>query len=264
MNLSPDLFTVLQVFAFMTGCCLGSFFNVVIYRLPDGSSIVHPGSQCPNCRHPIAFYDNIPLLSFLVLGGRCRHCRQRISLRYPLVEAVTGFLTLFLFRAYGLTPQFFIESLFVFLLILITFIDLDKYLIPDVLSLSGIVAGFVLSFFTPRLTWVDSLVGILLGGGFLYLIAVGYHYFRRKEGMGGGDIKLLAMIGAFVGLPGVVFTVLVASITGTILGIWVMARTRKGLSTMLPFGPFLSLGAVCHLFWGQAFFSWYLGRVLSG
>ncbi|HOV87580.1 MAG TPA: prepilin peptidase [Syntrophobacteraceae bacterium] len=264
MNLHPNLHHLLQSFAFVVGCCLGSFFNVIIHRLPGKGSIVHPGSHCPRCGHPIAFYDNIPLLSFLVLGGRCRHCRERISLRYPLVEVLTGVLTLVLFRTYGPLPQFFIETLFVYLLILIAFIDLDTYLIPDVLSLSGIVAGLALSFFTPRLSWVDSLLGILLGGGFLYLIAVGYQVLRHKEGMGGGDIKLLAMIGAFVGLPGVVFTVLAASVVGTAAGVWVMVRSRQGLSAMLPFGPFLSLGAVCHLFWGQTFFSWYLERFTGG
>ena len=247
-----------HVWVFVTGCCLGSFFNVVIYRLPAGKSLVSPGSHCPGCGHPIAFYDNIPVLGYLFLMGKCRHCRARISPRYPIVEAVTGLFALALFRKYGWEPQFGIEFLFVSLLILITFIDLDTYLIPDVLSLSGIVAGFLCSFVTPRLAWTDSLLGIVVGGGFLYAIAAGYQYLRKKDGMGGGDIKLLGMIGAFLGLPGVIFTVLISSVAGTAAGLAVMSRTRKGMSTMIPFGPFLALGAVCYLFWGPDFIRWYL------
>ena len=256
-------YPVLQIMVFAVGCCLGSFYNVVVHRLPSGSSIVRPGSHCPQCKHPIAFYDNMPLLSYLILLGKCRYCRAPISIRYPIIEALTGLLTLFLFRHYGFHAQFFIELLFVSLLVVITFIDLDTYLIPDVLSLSGVAAGFALSFLSIRLTWWDSLLGILLGGGFFYLIAVGYQYIRHQDGLGGGDIKLLGMIGGFVGWPGVVFTVLAASVVGTAVGLVVMWRTRKGLTTMLPFGPFLSAGAVAYIFWGTEFYRWYLGVVLD-
>ncbi|MGA7876355.1 MAG: prepilin peptidase [Desulfoferrobacter sp.] len=252
-----------QVAVFLIGCCLGSFFNVIIYRLPRKESIVRPGSHCPHCMKPIAAYNNIPLISYIILGGRCSHCKQHISPRYPLVEGVTGLLALFLLRRYGWQPQFFIEFLFASLLVLITFIDLDTLTIPDVLSLAGIGVGLICSFFTPAISWVDSLLGILLGGGFFYLIAVGYHYFRHQEGLGGGDIKLLAMIGAFTGWSGAMFTVLAASLTGTLVGIFVMWRSRKGLKTMLPFGPFLAFGAVCYLFWGQQFYSWYLYQVIG-
>jgi len=250
-----------QIMVFAVGCCLGSFYNVVVCRLPAKESLVRPGSHCPHCNHPIAYYDNVPLLSYILLRGKCRYCRAPISIRYPTIEAVTGLLGLLLFNRYGLHIQLFIECFFVSLLILIAFIDLDTYLIPDVLSLSGIVAGFALSFLTPRLTWWDSLLGIVLGGGFLYLIAVGYQFVRHQEGLGGGDIKLLGMIGAFVGWPGVVFTILAASIVGTVVGGVVMWRTRKGLATMLPFGPFLSAGAVGYIFWGDAFYRWYLGKL---
>jgi leader peptidase (prepilin peptidase)/N-methyltransferase len=256
-------YPVLQAMAFAVGCCLGSFYNVVVHRLPSGASIVRPGSHCPQCKHPIAFHDNIPLLSYLILLGKCRYCRAPISIRYPIIEALTGLLTLFLFRQYGFHGQFFIELLFVSLLIVITFIDLDTYLIPDVLSLSGVAAGFALSFLSIRLTWWDSLLGILLGGGFFYLIAVGYQYLRHQDGLGGGDIKLRGMIGGFVGWPGVVLTVLAASVVGTAVGLVVMWRTRKGLTTMLPFGPFLSAGAVAYIFWGAEFYRWYLGVVLD-
>ena len=259
----PIPFVVQQVFVFMVGCCLGSFYNVLIHRLPAGESIVRPGSHCPQCGHPIAFYDNIPLLSYLILRGKCRHCNALIPLRYPLVEALTGLLTLFLFLRCGLALQFFIEWVFVSLLIIITFIDLDTYLIPDVLSLPGMIAGFVCSFFSLRLSWSDSLIGIVLGGGFFYLVAVGFVYLRHKEGLGGGDIKLLAMIGAFLGWPGVVFTVLAASLIGTVAGVVVMWRTRKGLGAMLPFGPFLASGAVLYVFRGDEFYRWYVGDILG-
>ncbi|NLI83092.1 MAG: prepilin peptidase [Deltaproteobacteria bacterium] len=247
-----------QCFVFALGSCLGSFFNVVIHRLPAKLSIVHPASRCPRCGNPIAFYDNIPILSYVVLMGRCRHCKTPISPRYPLVEAITGGAALYLFREYGFSPQFFGEFLFVSLLTLIAFIDLDTFTIPNVLSLPGIAAGLAFSFFTPRLSWQDSLVGVLLGGGFLYAIAVAYHFLRRQEGMGGGDIKLLAMIGAFLGAAGVLFTVMVASVAGALAGIAVMKRRRTGLTAMVPFGPFLSLGAVCYLLWGQDFIHWYV------
>lgn len=260
----PVPFFLLQVFVFGVGCCMGSFFNVVVHRLPAKESLVHPGSHCPKCNNAIAFYDNIPILSYLLLMGKCRHCRTHISLRYPLVEAITGVFALLLLGQHGLTLQFLIEFLFVSLLIVISFIDLDTFLIPDVLSLSGLLAGIACSFFTPRLSWTDSLLGVLLGGGFLYLIALGYQYFRHQEGLGGGDIKLLGMIGAYIGWPGVVFTVLVASIVGALVGLVVMQRTRKGMSTMVPFGPFLSLGAICYLFWGETFYQWYLGDFLGG
>jgi leader peptidase (prepilin peptidase)/N-methyltransferase len=255
--------SILQPIVFFFGCCIGSFLNVVIYRIPAKESLVSPGSHCPHCNQPIKFYDNIPLLSFLALRGKCRHCHTRISFRYPMVEALTGLLCVLLFSMYGFQAQFFIEFSFVSLLVAITFIDLDTFLIPDVLSLSGLVAGLVFSFFSPRLSWLDSLMGILVGGGAFYLIAVGYQYLRHQEGLGGGDIKLLGMIGAFVGIWGVVFTILVASVVGTGVGLVIMWRSRKGLTTMLPFGPFLSLGAVCYLFWGQRFFHWYLGEFLG-
>jgi leader peptidase (prepilin peptidase) / N-methyltransferase len=256
-----NTYLVEQFMVLVAGCCLGSFYNVVVHRLPAKESLVSPGSHCPHCSHPIAYYDNVPLLSYILLRGKCRYCRAPISARYPLIEALTGFLGLLLFRHYGLHPQLFIELFFVSLLIVIAFIDLDTYLIPDVLSISGVVAGFALSFLTPRLTWWDSLLGIFLGGGFLYLIAVGYQFVRHQEGLGGGDIKLLGMIGAFVGWPGVVFTVLAASIMGTAVGGVVMWRTRKGLATMLPFGPFLSAGAIAYIFWGEEFYRWYLGTL---
>lgn len=253
-----------QLAVFLLGCCLGSFYNVVIYRLPRHESLVSPGSKCPGCGDPIAAYDNIPIISYLVLGGRCRKCRSSISVRYPLIEAAAGLMAVLLFRRYGLHPQFGIEFVFLSLLLVIAIIDLDTFLIPDVLSLPGIVIGFAFSFFTPRLSWTDSLLGIFLGGGLLYLIAAGYALLRHKEGMGGGDIKLLGMIGAFVGWPGVLFTVLFSSIFGMIIAAPLLLRKGKGLGSAIPYGPFLSFAAACYIFWGQLVYDWYFNELLGG
>lgn len=255
--------TFYQTLVFILGCCIGSFLNVLIYRLPQKQSLVLPASHCPQCGKEIAFYDNIPLLSYLMLRGKCRHCRASISLRYPMVEAMAGLLALVLFRRYGFEPQFFIEFVFVNLLLAIAFIDLDTFLIPDVLSLSGLVLGLLTSFMSVRISWIDSLLGILVGGGALYLIAYAYQVLRHQDGLGGGDIKLLGMIGAFLGVPGVVLTVILASVVGTTVGLVVMVRSGEGMKTMLPFGPFLSLGALVYTFWGESFVRWYLGLMGS-
>ena len=252
-----------QIIALILGCVLGSFYNVVIYRLPLGQSIVRPASRCPACGHAIAAYDNIPLVSYLLLGGKCRRCKTPISLRYPIVEGISGLLALLLFRRYGLHPQLAIEFIFCSLLLIIAMIDLDTGLIPDILSLPGIVLGLALSFLTPRLSWWDSLLGIILGGGIFYLIARVYTLIRRKEGLGGGDIKLLGMIGAFLGWKGVAFTILVSSVSGTIIALPLMWRSAKGLGSELRYGPFLAFGAVSYIFLGRLFFHWYFSDLLG-
>lgn len=243
--------------AFMVGCCLGSFYNVVIYRWPRGESIVTPPSRCPACGAFIRWYDNLPLISFVLLRGRCRQCRQAISWRYPAVELLTGLMTAGLFHVFGWSASFFVFFAFGTLLLLIAFIDLDTYLIPDVLSLGGLVLGLGTSFVSPHMTLVDSLTGAVLGGGLFFAVAWGYEQWRKHEGLGGGDIKLLAMIGAFIGWKGVVFTVFVSSVGGAAVGLLVMARSRQGLVTRIPFGPFLSLGAMCYVFWGERLAKWY-------
>ncbi|MFZ2446075.1 MAG: prepilin peptidase [Syntrophobacteraceae bacterium] len=253
-----------QIFVFALGCCLGSFYNVVIHRLPRNESLVSPGSRCPGCGNPIAFYDNIPIVSFLLLGAKCRGCGTSISIRYPLVEAAAGVFALLLFRRYGPHPQFGVEFVFLSLLLIIAMIDLDTFLIPDVLSLPGIVLGFAFSLFTPRLSWTESLLGIFLGGGLLYLVATGYALVRKKEGMGGGDIKLLGMIGAFVGWQGVVFTVFAASVSGMIIALPLMWRRGKGLGSEIPFGPFLAFGAALYIFCGRVVVHWYFTELLGG
>ena len=252
-----------QIIACVLGCILGSFYNVVIYRLPLGQSVVWPASRCPECGNAIAAYDNVPLLSYLFLGGMCRHCKASISIRYPLLEGLSGLLALLLFRRYGLSPQFAIEFLFCSLLLIIAAIDLDTGLIPDILSLPGIVLGLALSFFSPGLSWSDSLAGIVLGGGIFYLIATGYALVRHKDGLGGGDIKLLGMIGAFIGWQGVPFTILTSSISGMIIALPLMWRSGKGLGASLPFGPFLAFGAVLYIFCGRLLYHWYFSDLLG-
>ncbi len=252
-----------RIIAFVVGCIFGSFYNVVIYRLPLGQSIVRPASKCPACGHAIAAYDNIPLVSYLLLGGRCRHCKAAISLRYPLVEGLSGLLALLLFRRYGLHPQLAIEFIFCSLLLIITMIDLDTMEIPNILSLPGIVLGLALSLFTPGLSWWESLLGIMAGGGIFFLIAAVFALVRRKEGLGMGDIKLLAMIGAFIGWKGVVFTILVSSVSGMIIALPLMWRSGKGLGLAVPYGPFLAFGAVSYIFWGGLFYHWYFSDLLG-
>jgi leader peptidase (prepilin peptidase)/N-methyltransferase len=245
--------------AFLLGSCIGSFLNVCIYRIPEGLSVVTPRSRCPQCGHQIRWYENVPILSYLLLGGKCSACKVSFSPRYLLVEALTGGLFVFVLYTFSLswgTPAYMV---FVAVLVAITFIDLDHQIIPDVISLPGIVIGFIFSFFIPWVGWLDSLIGILVGGGSLLLVAFAYEYLTKKEGMGGGDIKLLAMIGAFLGWQAVFPVIFFASLIGTLVGVPFMLMKGEGGKLALPFGPFLSLAAVIQLFFGQDILSWYLG-----
>ena len=248
---------LILIAAFVFGACIGSFLNVCIARIPEASSLIYPGSNCPACHHPIRFYDNIPILSYIWLRGRCRNCSQSISFRYLMVEAVTGLMAALVIVYFGLTVEALIYFILICALIIIIYIDLDHQIIPDSISLPGIPIGFAASFFLDTLNYTDSLIGILLGGGLLFSIAWGYYLITRKEGMGGGDIKLLAMIGAFMGWQGVCFTIFIASVTGTIAGALLMLFAQKDLKFALPFGPFLSIGAIAYLFLGPQLIAWY-------
>lgn len=249
---------LLLLFSFILGAVIGSFLNVCIYRIPAGLSIVSPASRCPQCETAIRWYQNIPIISWLVLGGRCAQCSAKISIRYPLVEALTGTLFLGVFWTFGLHGATLVYWLFAAALIVITFIDFDHQIIPDVISLPGIIVGFLCSFFVPWVSWIDSLLGILVGGGSLLLVAVAYEFLTKKEGMGGGDIKLLAMIGAFLGWQAVFPVIFISSLVGTAVGIPVMIRQKADAKLALPFGPFLAFGALFYLFWGPALIRWYL------
>jgi leader peptidase (prepilin peptidase)/N-methyltransferase len=213
--------------------------------------------MCPTCGAFIAFYDNIPLFSYLWLHGRCRHCRIRIPWRYPIVELLGGLFALGTFLKFGLSVEALIYFAFFASLLVITFIDLDHRIIPDVITLPGIAICFAASFALPAVTFIESLLGILAGGGSLFLVAWIYHLLTRKEGMGGGDIKLLAMMGALVGWKGAVFTIFVSSLVGTLAGLAVMLQSRKGIKLAVPFGPFLSIGSIVYIFYGTELISGY-------
>ncbi len=249
--------TILGFWIFAVGAAVGSFLNVCIVRLPKGASLIKPGSHCPHCQSAIRFYDNIPLLSYLILRGKCRRCKTRISPRYFLVEGLSGLMALALFRTFGLSPELGVYFIFFSALLAVIFIDLDTLTIPDVITLPGIVAGVAASFLLPRFNVWQSLLGLLVGGGVLLLVAVGYRIFRKREGMGGGDIKLLAMIGAFLGLPGVLYTLFASSLAGSLAGLLLMFKDKSGGGTRIPFGPFLALGAMSYVFWGPALIQWY-------
>ena len=236
---------------------MGSFLNVCIFRLPKEESIIIPGSHCPHCHHPIKFYDNIPLISYLVLGGRCRYCKKSISVQYPLVEGITAISSLCLFLRYGLSWSYLFYFSFVAALIVITVIDLYHQIIPDVISIPGIGVGLLGALIIPHITFKNSLIGMLLGGGSLFIVATLYQWLFKREGMGGGDVKLLAMIGAFLGWEAVLLTILLSSLIGSITGIMMMVLKGKDFKYAIPFGPFLSLGAAIALFYQKEIIFWY-------
>ena len=245
------------IFSFLLGLILGSFINVCLCRIPLKQSIIHPSSKCPQCGEKIRFYDNIPLISYIALLGKCRHCRQPISIRYPIVELLMGFLSIALFNRYHLSYQYFLFLIFSTSLVIIGLIDLRHQIIPDIISLPGILFGLAVSIIFSHITWYDSLIGIIGGGGVFYLVAYVFERLTGKEGMGGGDIKLLAMIGAWMGWKAVPFVILFSSLIGIIIGGGSLLLLRQGLQTKIPFGPFLALGALLYLFFGSDFVSWY-------
>ena len=253
---------IMTLFSFLFGLVLGSFLNVCIYRIPFKKSIVSPPSSCPHCDERIRFYDNIPLISYLILLGRCRKCRHGIPIQYPLVELITGLLSVSLFVRHGISVQYIFILLFSASLVVISFIDLRHQIIPDIISLPGIVIGLGFSILFGRISWLDSLLGIVIGGGSLYLIAIIFEWLTHKEGMGGGDIKLLAMLGAWLGWKALPFIVLFSSLLGIVIGGGSLLLSRQGLRARIPFGPFLALGALAFLFFGKELMSWYF-RILT-
>ena len=246
---------------FIFGLVIGSFLNVCIHRLPASQSIVHPRSRCPQCGHLIRVYDNIPVLSYLILRGRCRDCGARISLRYPVVELLSGAFAAMAVARFGLGWQALLMYALIAAFLVITFIDLDHRIIPDVITLPGIPIGLAASFGPGMISPLEALLGILAGGGSLFLVAWGYQLVTQREGMGGGDIKLLAMIGAFIGWKGVLLTIFIASLTGTLAGMALIFRRRGDMKLAVPFGPFLAVGAIAYLFMGPELISWYLAAV---
>ena len=253
---------ILIFIAALFGALIGSFLNVVILRLPDHTqSIVYPASHCPRCASPLHWYENIPIISYLCLRGKCSHCKVPISLQYPLVEIMMALLAAALMYTFQLSIATAGYFLFSAALLVIIVIDIHHQIIPDVISLPGIILGVLFSLVSPTVTWQSSLIGLLVGGGILYAIAFFYTLLRKIDGMGGGDIKLLAMIGAWLGWQSLPFVIFASSLSGTFVGLIAMFYQKKGGQTRIPFGPFLSIAALVYTFYSDNilyFFNLYL------
>jgi leader peptidase (prepilin peptidase)/N-methyltransferase len=240
------------------GLCIGSFLNVVIYRLPIGQSIVTPPSRCRKCGYQLRWYDNIPVLSWLFLRGRCRKCGVGVSIQYPIVELVTGAIFVLVIWMTPPGPLLATRLILVCVLIALFGIDLEHQILPNVITLPGIAVGVLLSLIAPP-GWRDALIGALLGGGVLYAVAGAYYLWRREEGMGMGDVKMLAMIGAFLGWKAVLVTLVLSSFAGAIIGLVLMAAQRGTMKLALPFGTFLAIGGIVAMFAGEPLVAWYTG-----
>jgi leader peptidase (prepilin peptidase)/N-methyltransferase len=264
--------TVVSVLVFMFGAIVGSFLNVCIVRLPREESVVRPRSHCVHCRKTIPWYDNIPVISYMVLGGRCRFCQQRISLRYVLVELITACTFLVFYGVFGLTALCGAYLVMACGFIVSIFVDFEHRIIPDEVSVGGMVAGLVFSLLLPELhgyhagagagLWPyvkslgQSLLGVLIGGGSIYAMGLLGDFIFKKESMGGGDVKLLAMIGAFLGWKLALLTFFVAPFFGAVYGIAEKIRTKD---STIAYGPFLVLGALVSMFYGDRIINWIVG-----
>jgi len=240
----------------LLGLMVGSFANVCVYRIPRRESIAFPGSHCPACGHAIAAYDNIPLLSWLILAGRCRHCRASIAWRYPLLELVMGVSWGLLAWHFGLSTELAVALTLFFLLWVLSFIDLETGLLPNVLTYPGIALGLIFSWWLGD--WQDALIGAIAGYGIFWLIARMFLWLTGREGMGYGDFKLLAMLGAFMGWQALPFIILASSVVGTIAGVIFLLLAKKGLRAEIPFGPYLAVAGMIWFVWGDAVLNWYL------
>ena len=250
--------TVVMFYAVVMGLCVGSFLNVVIYRLPLGQSLVSPGSRCTKCGYQLRWYDNVPVLSWALLGGRCRQCRAPISAQYPIVEIITALLFVLVVWLTPVGPLLFSRLILVAILVALFGIDLDHQILPNAITLPGIVIGLMFSFIAPP-GWQDALIGAALGAGVLYGIAGAYYLVRREEGLGMGDVKMLAMIGAFLGWKAVLVTLVLSSFSGAAIGMALIAAQRGGMKLALPFGTFLAVGALAAMLVGDPLIAWYAG-----
>ena len=247
-----------DILAIILGLVLGSFYNVCIHRYLTGESIIFPASHCPVCKHKLSWWENIPLISFIILRGRCRSCGQKISLRYPAVELISGLLALGLAIKFGPGTSFFIYLFFFGLLIVASFIDLNSFILPDIITLPGGVLAFAASFVLPP-SWQDALAGAVLGSGSFWLLQKGYKLLKGVDGLGTGDIKLMIMLGALVGWQGLPALVFIAALTGLMASLYYIKTNKgKGVQTPIPFGPFLSLGTVVYILAGDVFFKFVL------
>ncbi len=254
--MTPEVFPL--VVAGLFGLITGSFLNVVIYRLPRGKSVVWPASACGGCGRELRWFENVPIVSWVVLGAKCARCRSPISVQYPLVEATTAVLFVLVTWLTPAGPLLAARLIFVCGLVVLFGIDLEHQILPNSITLPGIVAGLIFSLAGPPGPR-DAALGVLLGGGLLYATAAGYYLWRREEGLGMGDVKMLAMIGAFLGWQAVLLTLVLASLSGAVIGMAMMALQRGTMKYALPFGTFLALGALVAMLAGQPIVDWYLG-----
>lgn len=249
---------LLAVYLILFGLLVGSYLNVVIHRLPRDVSTVLPRSRCPECGAPIRARDNLPVLSYVLLRGRCRHCGHPIAWRYPLVEIATASLFVGAFLHFGFTPRAAVGALFGCLLIVLAAIDAEHYLLPDRITLPGLVAGLALQPLVPEVPLRSALLAASLGGLALFAVSTFWWLLRKEEGMGLGDVKMLAMVGAFLGLSGTAVTLFFALLAGAVTGLGLMALARGGPKTRLPFGTFLAVAAIFSLFFGRSLAEAYL------
>src|SRR5215467_1486616 len=270
--------------ALVFGLVIGSFLNVVILRLPQGISVSLPRSHCPQCKQLIAWYDNIPVLSYVILGGRCRKCKRKFSVRYPLIEAITGMTSVLLWLKFGLTIEWGIFLAFSSALIVLAFIDLDHRILPDVITLNGIWIGVLTSVYladpspvviglfraagleieTPHLAaLVASITGAIVGGGLLWAVAEAYLRLRGIEGMGFGDVKMMAMVGAFLGAPLALLTIMLGSMLGSVLGLIFIRVAGKTRQYELPFGTFLAAAGILTVLYGEDLIRWYVSTIVG-
>ena len=251
--------TIVLILLVLMGLALGSFLNVCIYRIPLKKSILFPNSFCPKCGAKIRAWDNIPVLSFILLKGKCRKCRTKISLQYPLVEFITSALIVMTYLRYGLGWEFAAKAVLGLLLVAVFFIDLKHRIIPDVITLPAILLGLFFSLFAESPSAVNSLIGILAGGVLFYLSAILGELLFKKESLGGGDIKLAMMLGAFLGWQKLLLVFLLSALLGTLVGTAAMLFSKDVKETrMIPFGPFLALGSILAIFLGDMLISAYI------
>ncbi len=247
-----------QICIFLMGAVWGSFANVVIYRYPAGKSVIKPRSHCYSCQKMIPWYFNIPLLSWLMLRGQCFYCKAKISIRYFLVELLMATFFVLAFQKFGFTFFFFESLVFIFALITASMIDFDHYILPDIFTLSGIVLGLLGALLNPERVFMHSLIGMSIGGGFLLFVAYAYYFLRKEEGIGGGDIKLMAWVGAILGPFSIPFVMIVSCTLGSIIGIALMLKSKAGMQQAIAFGPYISLAALIYLIWGPEIVQAYL------
>lgn len=246
-------------FALVYGLVIGSFLNVVIYRLPLGKSIVRPRSGCPSCGEPIAGYDNLPVLSWVLLRGKCRRCHAGISIRYPAIELSVGAISLIAFLQHGPTLEYAVVFGFAAAMVVLIFIDYDHQILPDSITLGGWLLGFLLAAPREALTLVEAISGAALGAGLLYFVSEVYFRLRKIEGLGFGDVKMMGMVGAFVGWKGVLLTLFLGSFSGSLVGVGLVMLRGGDMKTKLPFGTFLGMGALAAIFVGEPVIDWYSG-----